>query len=244
MLFGNGKGCITRKQLALIPIPVRTKDSPYWVGLNHGYLADKICERLTAAGHTIVSEAWKVNGTQSDMFGSVDIVTNPLYGLDLNMGQGGYFSFGVRHSNVSRYAVTFAAGARVSVCSNGLIMGEYMSSRKHTLNIDLDKNIDDAIMIFHDHAQTISEFVWRLRRSSLTLHQASEYIMEAGRRGIIAWTHLKAVDYFWRNPQYEQFDELTKWALFNAFTEVAKTIPAPAQMHCLLELKHLMEDEL
>ena len=51
---------------------------------------------------------------------------------------GGHLVIGARHSNSKRFAVRITLGANVTVCDNGMLLGDFMADgRKHTKNMSL-----------------------------------------------------------------------------------------------------------
>lgn len=241
MLYATKEERLTRDQLKLIPIPHRPDASDWWMGIQHGYLADKIVQRLTLAGFTLIDEVWKTDTNGATLFGSIDLVPPHDRGLEMNIGQDAHFSLGVRHSNNSRYSISFAVGARVTVCSNGLFLGDYILKRRHTTRVDLDALIDNGIEEYVQGALGINTYVCELRAYSLTRRQVDHILMESVRRGLISPSMLGHLDRLWVKPPHREFSEPNLWRLYNAYTQLAKGMKLHPQVKLMRGLKPFMD---
>lgn len=57
---------------------------------------------------------------------------------------GTFWQIGVRNSTEKKFAVGFAAGSHVMVCSNLVFSGDFVEFRKHTKGLDIDELFDLA----------------------------------------------------------------------------------------------------
>jgi len=130
MLYNSGIAQ-TRAQLHDVPIPPRTDVGRLWEGVNHGVLADTIVNYCTKVGLSIQSEGWYTNPNGSALFGAIDLDTsNTDFALNIP-GSPATFSLGVRHDNLGRYAISFAVGARIAFCANGMFSGDFVLKHRH-----------------------------------------------------------------------------------------------------------------
>jgi len=250
MLYLHGEGVANREQLHEITVPNREGIvSNRWVGISHGVLADTIVEAAGERGLFIAKEQWQTAGTQSaDLFGSLDfkkergrrdrMIVSPLADLELPEGMG--LSLGVRHSNLGKYAITFAVGGRVFVCSNGMMVGQFTLKRKHTTGLNLRKEIDLALDRYVEEAPALVSAVAEFRNSTVSNDEAARILVEAGRQRVLAWSHLPDVDTQWQTPEFPDFEDRTEWSLLNAFTYVAaRNLSATGQFRLQKELPQL-----
>jgi len=130
MLYNSGIAQ-TRAQLHDIPVPPRTDVGRLWEGVNHGVLADTITSYVQKIGLQITNEGWYTNPNGSALFGALDLDTsNTDFALNIP-GSPATFSLGVRHDNLGRYAISFAVGARIAVCANGMFSGDFVLKHRH-----------------------------------------------------------------------------------------------------------------
>lgn len=245
MLYVSSKDALSREQLASIPVPVRGSSvSDRWCGVQHGHLADTIIDRLVNRGYEVLSESWKCDKKMGAMFGSMDLTPPVDTNLTLDIGQDGNFCMGVRHDNYGAYALTFAVGATVTVCSNGVFNGEFTVKHRHTVGLKLSSLIDEAIDQYAFEALKINAFVASMRSFPLHAVTADRIIMESLRRDIISTNHIRAIDESWRKPPHPEFEDRTLWSLYNAYTEVAKEMKTTPQVTLMKGLRPLMSEIL
>ena len=235
--------CREREQLHSIPIPVRDNVSDRWCGIPHGEFADLIVRQAEGLGLIIEKEQWQINPDAADLFGSLDFKLGSTWvGPDYEAPEGMGFSFGVRHSNKSRYAATIVSGAHVFVCANGMITGETAVSRRHTTNMRHDLpflihcGIEKAI---HTLGTGLVADVKELRERDLSRWEADDLLLKAGREGVVSWSQLGKVDKLWREPPHPEFEDRNAWSFYNAFTEVAKDFTARHQMDTIRDARKL-----
>ncbi len=236
MLTISAKHAVTMTQLSGIDVPERTNVSKQWRGVRHADLATAILEGCADEGLDVRDTQWGVNGTGSDLFGGVDITPSPQAGLHLPDGLG--LALGVRHSNVGRYAVTFAVGARVFICSNGMIVSDFTVSHKHTVSLVLPELVRLALRRFLDEARGVAEQVETLRALPVNDAQAAVAILDAARFDELPPRYALDVWQAWQTPAHVDFMPRTGWSLHNAFTQVAKTLAPTSQYALLRALPH------
>lgn len=215
MLYMHGQTLLSRKDLHGVAVPAREAipgRTEKWMGVNHGVLADAIVSHLQKADLEILKEGWYCNPKGDSMWGAVDIAPNhkenaPL--LKLDIGQDAAFSMGIRHSNLGTYAVSFAVGARISVCSNGLFDGQFILKHRHTNGLDLDAAIDEGIAKYLKEAELLEQFVYGMQDTPVTDEEAAQVILNAKERGTdggyVNWSHLEKVWDLWKTPPHDEF---------------------------------------
>lgn len=245
MLYTHGQTLLKRKDLNLIPVPKRDNVSSQWKGVQHGELATTIVKRVKAAGLLVQNEGWYVNPDKSDLFGAVDIALDSPkleeLGVKLNIGQDADFSIGVRHSNRGRFAVSFAVGARISCCSNGLFSGDFILKHKHTTGLNLETVIDEGIQQYIRQCQVLEQMINGWRDAEIDDRDAAYLILNTP-DNVLHWRYLEDVRNNWLKPPHEEFAPRTAWSLYNAYTETAKTLTPPRQVRMLKGIKPIFDE--
>lgn len=240
MILAKNEIAVTRKNLNLIKVPER--DSKRWKGVQHGSLATTLVKRVEAAGLEVASENWYVNPKKSILWGAVDIKPGKV-APELNIGQEANFSLGVRHGNMGEYAISFAVGARVGVCSNGMFAGDFVMKKKHSPDLDLPMMIDTAIERYIQQCEALESLINGWREVEINDRDASFIILQAHRQGHVNFRYLEDVENNWTKPPHEEFAPRTAWSLYNAFTETAKILTPPRQMKLLTGLRRMFDAE-
>ncbi len=239
MLMLSGSREITREALADIPTPEGTDT---WRPVAHQDVADVLIERAEDRGLRVKSERWTVVDGQyhpepgervhvpgAKLFGSVDF--EPLdRSLRIDLPDGLLASAGVRNSHDKSFALSVLSGARVMVCSNGMLSGEYVISRKHTSRIDLVQSIDEALDAFLESVRGLGELVGCLRARRLTQRTARAAVVEAAKAGAYPSSYILDVVRAYEEPEYREFKPRTAYSLYNACTSVMKRQPPARQV--------------
>lgn len=238
MLYARESELLTREQLHEIQNPDRTgKVGGRWVPVQHGDLADAIVARAENMGLKVQKEVWKTNPTGTDLFGSLDLDTSDWMLCDV--GQDATFSLGVRHSNVGRYAITFAIGARVAVCENGMFTGDFTLSRKHTAGVELDAMVDGGLERYLAEVGTVNHLAKDLRETEISDEVAAHKLLEAGRAQVIPWAKVGEAYNEWVDPTFSEFKGRNAWSLYNDFTYVIRDLSGANQMRSLKMVRDL-----
>ena len=221
---------LTREEVCSIAVPERDNVSSRWQGVPHRDLLTSIFDSAEQKGLKPLSERYETQHEGNDLFGVIDFETP----RNIVMPEGTQLSLGFRHSNLSHYAITFAVGGRVLVCSNGMILGEFIVKRKHTTGADVPELVDAGLNRFLDEAKNINDFTEALKNTRCRDQMACRYIIEAGRQEVLPWAQLDNVQRLWFEPEHEEFDARNRWSLYNAFTEVVRD-----RKHAAMQMKEL-----
>ena len=119
----------------------------------------------------------------------------------------------------------FGLGAKVLVCSNGIVAGEIVVTRKHTpgLREYLVENLTGAL---HKAPQEFGELCFtvdRWKRYYLSDQMAHRLLGEWWGQGIISPAKLGKIKKHWESD--DDFPDKTLWSLYNAVTESYKGLP-------------------
>lgn len=208
-------------------VPKREGETSYWEGVAHQDLVRGVRKVAKERDLKITKEEFQLGNGRDTLFASWDF-DRKVPGV-----KGAKMCLGYRGSNIGRYAHTFATGARVGVCENGMISGEFALRRKHTTAVNLLELIGCAFDQYLLDIKKIKPLIASLQRKNLNDSDAAEIMLESARRGIIGWSRIRIVDKDWREPRYPAFEADTGWTLYNNFTQSAK-ITTPAQQIAIL----------
>lgn len=232
MLYTHGEKTITRTELANFPVPtieqLRSKKGEdagnRWAPQPFIEVANAIEQVATARGLKIKGEHYNVSKDGFDVFGCVE-----FEGLVEGRGDMGPV-LGWRMSNMQRFKLLGVSGARVFVCNNGAIVGDFCFGHKLTNGMEREVTIDNGMRKWQDqqrHLQVVYNTMEQIELASQ--EQVDHLLMESVRRDIFSPSQLGKIDAEFRSDRSKtQFGERpTVRRLYEATTEVAKTWGSP-----------------
>lgn len=131
---------------------------------------------------------------------------------------------GVRNSHNKRFGASAASGNQVMVCSNGMLTGDHIISKKHTKNVEVsfDQEVSD---MFDDVIQTWSNNECRFNGYKATQITDAEFDQLLGsairHKAINPSKALKVLNEY-NDPRHDAFKDRNAWSAINAFTEIHK----------------------
>jgi hypothetical protein len=237
---------ISRKALVGIAVTPRGKGevTERWKGVAHSELADTVVDRVENAGFKIKSERWGTAMNNAALYGTLDLLPLPEMKIELPRGVG--LSLGLRHSNNGRHALTFFAGVRVFVCSNGMISERFTPGerKRHTMNLNLSDTVDAGLVQFADGARAnLAAEIKALQGMDYTNElKVHNVLCRTGAEGLVPWSQLGKVEQAWRTPPHPEFKDRNGWSLYNAFTEVAKSFSPTNQARAIGGLRGIFQE--
>lgn len=217
---------VTLEELRWVPLVRPDNAGTHWQGVQHGAFVDRLLDKVAARGWRVDHMAFALARDGADIAGAFDI--------DLGSGQaapdGLHYSLGFVGSNARRKAWRLVAGARVLVCNNGLVTGQVVLDKKHTVRTDLDLEFDKALDGFQVAALGTSTLVATLRGRRLHTWEATMLLDAAKDAGYMPKSRLWDVLREFVVPSHREHGRGTAWTLLNAFTEVVKQNPPVDQM--------------
>ena len=227
MLDNSKVAPVTLDGLRKLPCPEPT-DS--WMPIAHHEVIDRLTRQLErrhlairtakmtvadGALYPSAGESIEVKGAR--LFASFDL--EPMHGIEFP--DGCIPSLGLRNSVDKSYSLSVLAGARVLVCSNGVLSAEFIVSRKHTSGIRLNESIDRALDQFMNSVRSFTELHERLRMKPIGLDAAKSLVVDCALAGALPSSHVVDVVREFETPQHEEFREHNLWSLYNATTEAS-----------------------
>jgi len=232
---------VTRKHLRKIKVPTEFPRSEYssgarWMPIQHGELADTIVSTVEKKGLHIASESWKTYRKGMGLIGHVDFDSTGK----VDLPDGMKLSLGLKHSNDGLWALTFVVGARVFICSNGMVSGEFVVKRKHTTGMKMKSFIRNSVKKFIKQSRAIGPIVDDMKEFDIEYPTEEHILCESARRNIMPWSKLGKVDRNFRQTPYEEFEDNNGWSLYNAYTQVAKEQPEIRQLAVMSKMRELI----
>lgn len=208
----------------------------YWEGIPHSTLVDTLRESCQSRGWKIAEEKYALSKDCADLAGGFN-----LRAPDIRMPDGMDLGLGFLTSNAMRKRLTVSVGGWVRVCQNGLVTGDIVVCKKHTINLELSEQIENGLDEYKEKADKIADVVDRLKEKQLTRLDSDSLIMTAGREKIVPWGYIPYVEEEYRSPKFDYgTDGKTAWDLMNAFTHVVKGTPPLGQMNRMVQFTDLL----
>jgi len=237
----------SRDELRIVPVPHADEGGSRWKPIQHGVLADLIVRNLKRRGFGIKEERWSLSNDGKRLIGAIDvgIARDKRKELGADRLKGINYALGIRHSNDQKYALTFSVGATVLVCHNGVISGEFIVSKRHTINTDLKRVIRKGVDVFSGKLSGIPEVVNRFRQieyENENSNGAERALITAGMEHVLPWSRVGKVAREYYYPVFEEFAPRNGWSLYNAATHVAQEISPERQMYVMDRFRDVIFD--
>lgn len=217
MLLHCGAERVTREQLFATQTP---KGTATWFPLSHRTILGEVESQLKATGFQVTEEAHALSHDEARYFGVLSVSVPSR-----KESEHGWI-VGLRNSHDQTYPAGLVAGTRVFVCDNLAFSGEVRISRKHTKFAyrDLRHLTARAVGQLGDKLRGLDRRIESYREESVGDALAHDITIRAVDCGAITTGQIPDVLKEWRWPSYDAFLPRNAWSLFNAFTEVHKTV--------------------
>lgn len=225
----------TLAQLKRIKTPRPNKAGAYWKPLPHTEFIDTIRSEAKKRNWELSNLNFYLSNDKQDMIGTCNLIVPSI-----KAPAGQVLSMGFINSNAQRFAAKIAVGSTVLVCSNGIVTGEIVLQRKHTIGFNVQIELAVAFDEYKERAEELPTITQWLKQHQLTETQANAFLIEAGRRGLMPWSRIGQVDHEFYHPTYPEIGTGTAWALLNAFTLIAKQNPPLKQLDQIHEFLDLL----
>jgi hypothetical protein len=207
------KNTVQESNLLAVPLPEKTET---YTPVPHRILINEIQDKLAARNMQVINRSYSSNNNGQQMVGRFAIQADDS---EMNM------MLGFKNSYDKSMTVGLAAGARVIVCSNGMVTGDMVAmKRKHTGAVleELHDYIIDAVNMLEDNFIELKKDKEIMELTTLNDREQAEIL---GRlyieKDIITSTQLNIVK---REMEHsENFVGKTAWCLYNNVTESLKT---------------------
>jgi len=190
-----------------------------WIPIPHLEIVDAVLESSTNAGLTIKREFYGLSGKKDSavygarMFGVIDF-------LDGTSDYG--YSIGFRNSHDKSMVAGICAGARIFVCDNLTLTGDFAEKRRHTPGNNFIRLVREAFTLLPGQLENLTKNLDRLKTEGISEQDAQRIIWRAATEGAIASSEMLPIWSEYKTPAFKEFAEPTKFNLLMSFTEKLK----------------------
>ena len=212
-----GAEVISRELLFTIPTP---RGTATWFPLSHRTILTEVEDQLKATGFRIEEETHALTHDGARYFSVLSVTVKGRGKADVG------WIVGLRNSHDKSFPAGLVAGSRVFCCDNLAFSGEVKISRKHTKFAyrDLRQLTARAVRQLGDRFRALDQRVEAYKAEPMADWLAHDVTIRAVDCGAIMPTQIPDVLREWRNPSHDAFQPRNAWSLFNAFTEIHKTV--------------------
>ena len=216
LIAHRGAEYVNREQLAELESPVGTET---WKPVPHVELVETLTNVIDDRGFGIEREQFAVQGPK--LFGTFDLTWNK--GIDYGA------AVGFRHANDKSMSIQVAVGCRVFVCDNMSFLGELISVRKHTKNLNLAEEMDRVMFRYMQGFRRLQDDIAVRENTLLDDAKVKTLIYDVFERKIVPMKLFGPVSAEYAHVRDDSSVRMTGWWLENLFTNHIKTMqPAPA----------------
>lgn len=217
MLLHCGAETVSREALFAVPTP---RGTATWFPLSHRTILGEVENQLKATGFSIEEETHALTHDGARYFGVLSVTMKERTKSDFG------WVVGLRNSHDQSYPAGLVAGTRVFVCDNLAFSGEVRISRKHTKYAyrDLRHLTARAVGKLGDRLRNLDQRIEAYKAEPVADWLAHDIAVRAVDCAAITATQIPEVLREWRTPSHQAFEPRNAWSLFNAFTEIHKTI--------------------
>jgi len=226
-------------ELKEIPVvkPIWTTDR--FKGIQHGTLVENIHEVLDQNEIQVTEENWFASGKDfQTLCGSMSL---DIPGLDPI--EGASYSLGIHHSNLGHNAFKFAVGAKIFICSNGMVSGDFVLKHKHTTGLDLLESIGVGVDTYLNKVREVKIVAEAMQQKELITKDVDHALMQAGREGLMGWSRIGQADKEYHKPTFADHNQKTAWGLYNAFTYTMQKMPPQYHMKSMNRFREILVNE-
>ncbi len=209
--------------------------SDRWKGIGHRDLADTLIAQLVNHGCVVEDEAWSLASEDRACVGAIQ-VSNPC----LPELSGMRYGLAVMHDNQGKRALRLAVGATVTVCCNGIITGDFVVHKRHTIHLNLQATISRGVGRAITMMSATADIIYSMQFQSV---DASELLLEVGRRGILSWSNVGRAVKAYDDPPFDFAQHHgTAFGVYQAVNSVIKRTSVPRQIDGLARLTTILQE--
>ena len=142
-----------------------------------------------------------------------------------------------------RVPITLSLGSLITICHNGIITGEYIMRKKHTLNLDLEQELFSAIRDTTVQYAGVKQDIDHMRVTDL-FGDYERLLVAGARKNVYPWSWIGKIDKEYSAPSEDNpecKDYLgTRWGLYNAFNYVMRDATPQRQAESLYRFMGIM----
>lgn len=238
MLVTGKSHKVTLAELKTLPAPPvlggRHKPVP------HYELVDEVTAKLAIRGYRIVKQEFAVQRTGAQFFGVLQVEGGDLADVGLDR-PGQDFALGLRSANDRKMRLQMCVGVVVFADDTLAFSADALTlNRKHTLGIDLGKELSGGLDRF---AQTMQNFIAlqdRARTLRLPQQMAKTLIYDVFAQGIVPHRCFPAVHENYFAPSGDTTVHGTLWSLHGAFAKEVRDLVPSSKFKATVALGRLL----
>jgi len=229
-----------RVKRSALPVEVirPEKAGSRWKGCSHKDMANEIIKQLKKLDVEVLREQWCLARKGLVMMGGLDLkLPRPFSKLP-----GQDYSLGVVTGNDLHKAHKFCCGSKVLICSNGVMTGQYVMKRRHTLRFDLEQEVHNGLLNALEEFKKVKDVVKELHDAKIDDVRSDHLFMEAGRRRILPWSKVGEAWELYVDPPHKEFKKAkgTAWGIYQAVNQTIKGRAPRAQLVGLNRLTNML----
>lgn len=221
-MISLNKSYISSNAIDIIPVPSPTAS---YTPVPHRHLMHNVMSAFTSQGFDIDKPYHQIHRKKA-RFVSMFSVS----GGGLPQDKALDWMVGVMNSYDMSRSVTLLFGARVFVCSNGMIVADHKLKTRHTLNVwdRIPNLIAQSVGVFGDTIVKAQQRNDRLREIVVDDRRMIDaFAMEVARRGLLPESKAVAYANEIHKPSFDYgVKENTLWNIHSAYTHTAKGMEA------------------
>lgn len=235
MLYTEGNAALgTLPDIPYIP----ENAGRYYQAISPRTMADATLHAIENAGGKDLNPRFSLTKDGSKMIGTVGMKLPASY-PEIPDHE---YSLAFIHAMDQSRALVMATGTHCFVCFNGMLTGDLILCRKHTIGLDLFDEVRNAVGRAFNQFRGVGETVLNLQSRLLLNSEVDSAFMEIGRQGILPWS---AVGKAWNELQAPTHDYFkvyrnTAFGVYSATNEVIKQRNPVDQMAGLQKLTALL----
>ena len=245
LMLHSGAESISRSDIRDLPVP--EPDGTYYPVANDTLLT-LVEGSIAAGGMSIRHQQHGYDPRRQRYFGILELecpkVCGPHGDDGASLMEDSFgLLLGIRNSADKSCSAQLVMGSRVFVCDNMSFAGEVKISRRHTRHIarDLGACVHRATSALIDSRRDQVDRFAQYAATRLEQRDACHLVVEAARSRAITVTKMMDVVEQWDRPAHEDFAPRNAWSLYNAFTEIYKTMGARQTLRRSQTLNGIMD---
>lgn len=219
---------VTEADLAALPAPVSL--GRWHAPVPHIEVVHQVVYEAERRGLEVIKSRFALGAKGHALFGVLDF---------RGAASDRAVSLGFRTSTDQSVAMQAVAGARVFVCDNLALSGEFKAwSRKSTTHMDLCQLVRDGFALFAAQSDGFERSVRRLQGMTLEDYTAKSLLWDLFTDGVMPIKCMAEAhtNYFAPKPDWTDCEPRTMWSLHNALTRTVRQLAPARQLEVSADL--------
>jgi hypothetical protein len=209
---------------------IKRKLGRSWAPISHAEIIDALHISAARREMELVKEDFSVTKDELELYGYMTFQPSKA---TLLLPAHCKLSMGILHSNSGRASLRFYVGASIetSPIPTGICMSTIRVMARQTIKCheNLSVIIDRAMQQFLEEGRQLRRFLHDLRHVEISDMEATWYVLEACRLGIVPRNYAVRIYERYKIPRYKEFIPRTLWSMYNSVMQLlveGKAIPS------------------